>query len=93
MDSWEERLVLAAGRLHRSRRAYAVRVGAGMGEVGRALYPAGELLTLRYRPSPTAAAEAEPAEYERRLAEALHRGRERDASWATPAKDRIATTS
>jgi DNA replication and repair protein RecF len=79
MDSWEERLVLAAGRLHRSRRAYAVRVGAGMGEVGRALYPAGELLTLRYRPSPTAAGEAEPAEYERRLAEALHRGRERDA--------------
>jgi DNA replication and repair protein RecF len=81
MDSWEERLAQAAGRLHRLRGAYAVRVATGMGEAGRALYPAGELLTLRYRPSPAAAAETEPASYEERLAEALHRGRERDAAF------------
>ena len=80
MDSWEERLVRSAARIHRSRRAYAVRVAATMGEVGRALYPAGELLTLRYRPSPSSAADIEPAAYERSLAEALHRGRERDAA-------------
>jgi DNA replication and repair protein RecF len=81
MGSWEERLVLAAGRLHRARRSYAVRVASRMGEVGRALYPSGELLTLRYRPSPDTAADAEPGEYERRLEEALHRGRGRDAAF------------
>ena len=81
MDSWEERLVVAAGRLHRARRAYAVKVAAGLGDVGRALYPAGELVTVRYRPSPDTSAEAEPAELERRLAEALHRSRERDAAF------------
>lgn len=80
MESWEERLVQAAGRLHRSRRAYAVRVAAGMGEVGRALYPAGELLALRYRPSPAASGEDEPGAYEWRLAEALQRTRGRDAA-------------
>ena len=81
LDSWEERLAVAAGRLHRSRRAYSVKVAAGLGEVGRALYPSGELLTLRYRPSPDSASKAEPGSYEARLAEALHRGRERDAAF------------
>lgn len=81
MESWEERLVQAAGRLHRSRRAYAVRVAAGMGEVGRALYPSGELLALRYRPSPATSGEDEPGAYERLLAEALHRTRGRDATF------------
>jgi DNA replication and repair protein RecF len=81
MASWEERLAEAAGSLHRSRRAYAVRVAAGMGEVGRALYPAGELLTLRYRPSPAKAADDEPGAYEGRLLEALHRTRGRDATF------------
>jgi len=80
MDSWEERLVSAAGRLHRARRAYSVQVSSRLGEVSRALYPSGELLTLRYRPSPETAAGAEATEYDHRLAEALHRGRERDAA-------------
>ena len=81
MESWEERLVLAGGRLHRARRAYAVKVATCLGDVGRALYPAGELLTVRYRPSPETSGGSEPGDYERRLAEALHRGRERDAAF------------
>jgi DNA replication and repair protein RecF len=81
LDAWDERLVAAAGRLHRRRREYAVRVASFLGDVGRALYPGGDLLTLLYRPSPPATAEAEGPAFEGLYAERLERGRERDRTF------------
>lgn len=78
LEAWDQRLVQAAGRVHRSRREYAVRLAGKLGEPCRRLYPDGAELTLRYQPSPAASRETDPSEYESVLLAALEKNRERD---------------
>ena len=68
METWEERLAVAAARLHRQRREFVVRLATRSGAAERALFPDGETLTLRYAPSPP----------DEDLRGALRRGRGRD---------------
>jgi len=78
LDVWDERLVQAAGELHRRRREYAVRLAGELGEISRLLLDNGAQLGLEYRPSPCQARDAEPARFEEVFAEALARGRGKD---------------
>ncbi len=79
-EVWEERLAAAAGRVHRSRREYSVRLAASLGDGERMLFPAGERLVLRYRPSPAPAEDRDPSEYPERFSRALARSRNRDVA-------------
>lgn len=78
LDAWDERLAGAGAGLHRGRRAYAVRLAAALPEPTRRLFPEGRELTLRYRPSPASAGEADPSAAETILGAAIARGRDRD---------------
>ena len=80
VEAWERGLVAAAARIHRRRREYALRLSAGTGEAGRALFPGGLDLVVRYQPSPAGAGEREAAEFEQVYAEALDRRRAADAA-------------
>ena len=78
LAAWDERVVAAGTDVHRGRREYTARLAARMGEVSRLLFPDSPGLTLRYRPSPTEAAEADPADFAAVFATAITRGRRRD---------------
>lgn len=78
LDAWDERLVDAGVEVHRGRREYAVSLAARLGEVSRLLFPDGRGLTLRYRPSPAEAGEADPADFAGLFAGVVARGRRRD---------------
>lgn len=52
METWEERLAAAGDRVRRQRRDYVLRLASRTGNALRALFPDGEMLTLRYAPSP-----------------------------------------
>ncbi|HEX4825963.1 MAG TPA: DNA replication and repair protein RecF [Candidatus Polarisedimenticolaceae bacterium] len=78
LDAWDEQLTEAASRLHRQRRAYVLELGCRLGEAERALLAPEEEIVLRYRPSPSASAERDPAEFAGTFREALARSRGRD---------------
>ena len=78
LQIWDEHLVRSATEVHRRRREYAVRLASHLGESGRALFPDGSEIRLRYRPSPAAAAEADVDAYPEILARTLARNRDRD---------------
>lgn len=80
LDVWDEHLVNAARELHQRRRQYAVTLSSAMGEAGRVLFTKGEELTLRYAPSPSQAAERDPADFHECLREALAKSRDRDVA-------------
>lgn len=77
LDAWDERLVQTALPLHAARREYAVRLAAQLPRVDRALFPQGEL-RLRYRPSPSRAAQEEPTRFADVFRERLIRCRAED---------------
>ena len=78
MDAWEDRLVAAAARIHRQRREYTLGLASRMGGAERMLFPDGESVRIRYRPSPAATAEADPSRFETLFKEALGEKRRRD---------------
>jgi DNA replication and repair protein RecF len=78
LDAWDERLAAAAARLHRHRREYALELACRLGAAERALLPDGEEIRLRYRPSPLAAEDDDPAAFAATFGDALARGRSRD---------------
>jgi DNA replication and repair protein RecF len=61
LEAWDERLVNSAARVHRRRRGYAVRLGAGLGDAERTLLNGEESLRVAYRPSPKEAGQAPPS--------------------------------
>lgn len=80
LDAWDERFAVAAARVHAERRAYAVRLAARLGAIGRRIFPDDAVLELHYRPSPREAGEHEASEFSRIVLEALAAARERDAA-------------
>jgi DNA replication and repair protein RecF len=78
LDAWDERLAVAAAGLHEPRRRYALRLAAGLGEVGRALFTGDRELRLRYRPSPAEVRDKPPERCREEYAAALGAGRKRD---------------
>jgi DNA replication and repair protein RecF len=78
LDAWDERLAAAASRIHRRRRAYVLSVSARLGPAERMLFPDGEDVGIRYRPSPLEAGEDDPARFETIFMESLLRTRRRD---------------
>jgi len=78
IEAWNERLTQAAARLHRERRAYAVRLASCLGPAEEGLFPDGEHLQVTYRPSPAPAADAEPSDFEEIFRQSLERNRMRD---------------
>lgn len=78
LDAWDARLVDAAARIHRRRREYLVSLSSRLGPAERMLFPDGEAVVIRYRPSPAEAAEDDPARFEAIFLESLSRKRRRD---------------
>jgi len=78
IEAWDEHLESAASVLHVERRAYSEALDARLREIGRELFPAERVLTLRYRPSPAAAGEAAVGEFAEIYRERLATGRKRD---------------
>jgi DNA replication and repair protein RecF len=80
LDVWDKRLVSAGAEIHQSRREYAVLLGAQLGEVGRVLFPGGEEIRLRYRPSPAETGRADAGKIADILSKTLDRERDRDVA-------------
>lgn len=80
LESWDERLTIAAAQLHVERRRYAVLLGAGLGRFARALFPEEQELTLVYQPSPAGAAEVGAERFREIYAHSLVRSRTRDVA-------------
>lgn len=80
MDAWEERLAQAAAAVHRQRREYLLALSSRLGPSERALFPDGERLVVRYRPSPAGSTGHPPAEYGPHFRERLGATRRRDAA-------------
>jgi len=78
MEAWEDRLSAAAARVHRQRRAYLVGVAARLGPAERMLFPEGDEVGIRYRPSPSLTGEDDPSRFETLYRESLARMRRRD---------------
>jgi DNA replication and repair protein RecF len=78
MDAWEDRLAAAGAAIHRQRREYALGVASRMGTAERMLFPDGETLRIRYRPSPASAGEDDPSRFATLFREDLGRKRRRD---------------
>jgi DNA replication and repair protein RecF len=78
LAAWDERLVAAGMVVHQERRRYAVELGSRLGEAARVLFPSHDALVLRYRPSPTEAADIDVSGFASVFASALIAGRARD---------------
>ncbi len=78
LDAWDERISASAARIHRRRREYLVGISSRMGPAERMLFPEGEQVRIAYRPSPAAAGEVDPSQFETVFRECLHRKRRRD---------------
>lgn len=78
LDAWDERLAEAAAALHRERCAYALGLAPRLFEIGGQLFPGTRRLEVRYRPSPSAAGLAPPAQYPAVFWESLQATRSRD---------------
>ena len=78
LDAWDERLASAARELHQRRREYSMAVSASLGEIGRVLFRDDREVRIRYRPSPAAAREADPSEFEEIYRRSLAEGRDKD---------------
>lgn len=78
MEAWEDRLATAAAAIHRQRREYILGVASRMGAAERALFPEGEEVAVRYRPSPAAAEADDPSRFGEHMRHALGRTRRRD---------------
>lgn len=80
LRAWNERLVLAARRIHERRRRFCEQLDRRTETVAAALLGPEAGLRLDYRPSPAAAIEAEPERFEEILGRALQSSEEKDFS-------------
>ena len=80
MEAWEQRLASAASPIHRLRRSYVVGLASRLGPAERALFPVGESVRIRYRPSPKTTEDVDPARFEEMFRGELERSRKRDAA-------------
>jgi DNA replication and repair protein RecF len=78
MEAWEDRLAAAAARIHQQRRECAVGMASRMGPAERMLFPDGEELRIRYRPSPAATGEHDASRFAGLFRDALAEKRARD---------------
>jgi DNA replication and repair protein RecF len=78
MEAWEDRLVVAAGRIHQQRRECVVGIGSRMGPAERMLFPDGDAIQIRYRPSPVSTGESDPSRFAALFKDALAQKRSRD---------------
>jgi DNA replication and repair protein RecF len=78
MDAWEDRLAAAAARIHLKRRECVIGIASRMGPAERMLFPEGEAISVRYRPSPAASGESDPSRFKDLFRDALAHKRERD---------------
>jgi DNA replication and repair protein RecF len=78
MEAWEDRLASAAARIHKQRREYVVGLASRMGPAERMLFPEGEQVRIRYRPSPAGTADGDPSTVAELFREALAQKRARD---------------
>ena len=78
LEAWDERLGLAAAKLHVERRRYANLLDGQQHDTSAVLFGPKAELRLRYKPSPVEAGETEPERMEQLFAERLDRGRQRD---------------
>jgi len=80
MEAWEDRLAAAASRIHRQRREYVVGMASRMGPAERMLFPDGEEVRIRYRPSPASTGDSDPSRFAALFQDALAEKRGRDRS-------------
>jgi len=80
MEAWEDRLAAAAARIHQQRRQCIVGIASRMGPAERMLFPEGEELRMRYRPSPVVTGERDPSRFAELFRDALAAKRARDQS-------------
>lgn len=78
LDAWDEHLATAAARIHAERRRFVLNLGLQLGAAERSVFPEEGEVHVRYRPSPPAAAEAEPAALPSVFLESMKRARDRD---------------
>jgi DNA replication and repair protein RecF len=80
LEAWEDRLAAAAARVHQQRRECVVGIASRIGPAERMLFPEGEAIRIRYRPSPAATGETDPSQFAALFREALAAKRARDQS-------------
>jgi len=80
MEAWEDRLAAAAARIHQQRRECVVGIASRIGPAERMLFPDGEAIRIRYRPSPATTGESDASQFAGLFREALAGKRERDLS-------------
>ena len=78
MEAWEDRLAAAAARVHRQRLECILGMGSRMGPAERMLFPEGDELRIRYRPSPASACESDASQFAGLFRDALAHKRSRD---------------
>ena len=78
MEAWEDRLAAAAARVHQQRRECVVGIASRIGPAERILFPEGEELRIRYRPSPRVTGESDPTRFAALYRDALAAKRARD---------------
>ncbi|MDH3627216.1 MAG: DNA replication and repair protein RecF [Acidobacteriota bacterium] len=78
LDAWDQQLVEAGEIVHGARRAYAGRLATAIGDGGRMLFPDGQTLRLRYRPSPALPDSEESPNFKAIFTEKLEQARARD---------------
>jgi len=78
LDAWDERMAVAAARLHLDRRKYAEQLAVRLASIGPELLPDGKTLRLDYRPSPPEVAEVTGGQLAGLFGERLGRCRGRD---------------
>jgi DNA replication and repair protein RecF len=80
MEAWEDRLAAAAARVHQQRRECIIGIASRMGPSERMLFPDGEEIRIRYRPSPAATGETEPSRFAAIFRDTLADKRARDGA-------------
>ncbi len=80
LDAWDDRLALAAERVHRRRREYLLGLGSRLGPAERTLLPEGSEIAILYRPSPEKVAEHDPSQFAEAFKSVLADKRARDAA-------------
>jgi DNA replication and repair protein RecF len=80
MEAWEDRLAVAAGRVHGQRREYLVGLATRLGPAERALFSDGRALRISHLPSPRRAADDDSSNFVSLYRELLARSRARDAA-------------
>jgi DNA replication and repair protein RecF len=80
LDAWDDRLALAAERVHRRRREYLLGLGTRLGDAERMLLPEGSEIAVRYQPSPEKTADRDASQFAATFRSVLADKRSRDSA-------------